>query len=243
MLIRVSRVAVLVAIAVTCCAVHAQERIRFLANAHTSATTLTLGDVAELNGFSADWRARLQNLAVARVAPYPGNIQLRVADLAIRARAQVPALGPSLSFQEGQTIELRVDAPVQAKADVSSNTPAAGCWRTVNEIERGETLRRKDVEPAPCAAIGRDDGVRYDRLEHVVRAGDRLPIQSPLGAIPESLFAGVGRGDLIDAQYRFGHIAVSRKVTAVQDAAFGHAVFVTTATGDLLSAGLPKETR
>lgn len=200
------------------------------------AREVRLGDVADLSDLPASLRSRAQAVVLLRFAPGTETLRIDTTRLVERARAQLPALTPFLRAEPGQIITIRLDGGRGTVPAIGTTAPA--CMVVVRPVPAGIAPTADDLQTAPCTT-SRRRSFAYDSVSGVATATRSLSIGDVVAAISPSSLASVRTGDAYVVTARVGPVSVRRRVTAVQTARTGQAMFVAGDDGEVFAVPQP----
>jgi hypothetical protein len=189
---------------------------------------IRLGDVADLSGLAPAARKALAPRVIAALPGGRSRIALSREALSGLVRRSVPGLVLRLRPGEG---------PLSFRAGPAEPQPAGSCAGLARPVPAGAALSREDLVPVGCRA-GASPGLRFDRLERVVRAQGGLAAGTYLGRISLAAAPAVAKGAKLTLVARAGPVRVTREVVALQAGRAGGRLFVQDSEGHVTSAPL-----
>ncbi|HEY2710722.1 MAG TPA: hypothetical protein VGI95_21965 [Caulobacteraceae bacterium] len=215
-------------------AIAGPHAVTLLGHARISGDRVALGEIADLSPLPPSLRGPASRLLITIAPTGRHALALSAAEVTERARALMPALSPWLPTAAGKIdVDLEPETPRQAPRSVP-------CLAVKAPLAAGAEVAAADFAPALCEQAPQSHAFRYDAANGTMRAARDLATDERLAAPPSGDMAAVLPGDAVYIHTTIGHVAVARRVEAVEPAAAGRAVFVKADDGDVFSVPAPE---
>jgi hypothetical protein len=212
------------------------EGIEFRPAVNLDRPQVRLGDVADLAPLPPALRPKASSLIVGWL-DRGAEARFSANEVAARARALMPALGPWLPPElasGAQTIDVRLRSDRTEQDFV-----LATCLRAMRTVAAGDVGSVADFTPVACTGRASQRAFRYDTAIGALRVERRLEAGEVVWGAPRAALVIVTPGEPLYLSARVGPVEVVRQVRAVQSAKQGEALFVRADDGSVFAARGP----